>query len=162
MDDNCKECMSRIDDVAGAVSRHESRITNLEDRHKTSVDAFSRHMEKEEKSFDNLYRMLRETKDTISSIVMKGMEDRAELKEYFSDKHDTLHATLSDRISKVEQKSVTKESVMLVVVSVGIVFSAIAWLSSHYSAKEITDKQNAQIREMVIELKTEIKKDSGK
>lgn len=162
MSEDCKECMSRIKDIANAISRHESRISNLEDRHKTSVDTFSRHMEKEEKSFDNLYRMLRETKDTISSIVMKGMEDRAELKEYFSDKHDTLHATLSDRISKVEQKSVTKESVMLVVVSVGIVFSAIAWLSSHYSAKEITDKQNEQIREMVIELKTEIKKDSGK
>ena len=160
MDDNCKECMSRVDDVLEKVSRHDSRLTSLENSHKSSVDAFYRHMEKEEKSFDNFYSMLRETRDTISSIVMKGMEDRAELKEYFTDKHDTLNTAINNRITKVEEKAVTKESVVIVVIAVGIVFSAIAWLSSHYSAKEITDKQNTQIREMVIELKNEIKKDA--
>ena len=158
MDENCKECISRVDAVLERVNAHETKIISLENSHKSSVDAFYRHMEKEEKSFDNFYMMLRETRDTISSIVMKGMEDRAELKEYFTDKHDSLSVAINNRIVKVEEKAVSKESVLIVVVAVGMVFSAIAWLSSHYSAKEITDKQNTQIREMVIELKNEIKK----
>lgn len=144
-----KEIQEQLDELKERVTDVEHRVLRQEEHRDDHVKMFGEHMAKEEKAFDNFYKALRGQGDTLRAelkalsehvtvTVMKGMEDRAELKEL------------------MEEKYVSKESAKLSWFVAAAVAGVVLWITSVNTTTTVNENHNNSMAHAVKQLTAEI------
>jgi len=164
-DRRCGDCGTKLMVLAQRVDHMEENLHRLNkeaDAHKLSVDQrFLGYMEKEERSFKDLYLALKSLEDKVSAIVMTGMEEMATMKELLKDELDSKIAATESKLEAAVSKLVTRKEVVLTWTVAVAVATVMIYVLTNFSMSENENRAVHRLSTKVEQLTTFLEAESA-
>lgn len=153
-----EEFEKRIVKLEAGFGMLEKEVGQLHSSDADTSKKFEQHMAKEEKSFDNLYNVMRSLEQRVTDVVVKGMDGVSQLKDDFRKELEGVQKSTASEISSLKKDFLSKQTAVIAFTVGTAVAAIVIFLFSTFTVDKASEKQTEQFKDMINGLVVEIRK----